>query len=143
MDKNDFDIDFDFEKDLGFDPEEFLDSDNPGDFDMSQFDDEELTASEENGENPGQEDFQDFDLDQEKLENYDLDEEELAQEDEFDPYAAEEVPQPDEDADYTEGDDFGEDLYFPRREHQEDDYQPEDGAQEYQEPAYDEQVEPY
>lgn len=143
MDKNDFDIDFDFEKDLGFDPEEFLDSDNPGDFDMSQFDDEEPTASEENGENPGQEDFQDFDLDQEKLENYDLDEEELAQEDEFDPYAAEDVPQPDEDADYTEGDDFGEDLYFPRREHQEDDYQPEDGAQEYQESAYDEQGEPY
>lgn len=45
MDKNDFDVDFDFDKDMGFDPEEFLGSDDPGDFDMSQFDDDDLNLS--------------------------------------------------------------------------------------------------
>lgn len=47
MDKNDFDIDFDFESEYGFDPEAFLNSENPGDFDLSEFDDNmEYSASE-------------------------------------------------------------------------------------------------
>ena len=36
MDKNDFDIDFDFEKELGFDPKEFLDSDQDGDLEQEE-----------------------------------------------------------------------------------------------------------
>ena len=47
MDKNDFDVDFDFDKDMGFDPEEFLGSDDPGDFDMSQFDEDDLKKTKE------------------------------------------------------------------------------------------------
>ena len=112
MDKNDFDVDFDFEKDLGFDPEEFLDSDDPGDFDMSQFDDLDL---------PGEETAPDADAD---FQDFDLDQQELAQEDEFDPYltedAGEDPEAPTEDADYSESDDLGEDLYFPKHETQYD-----------------------
>ena len=63
MDKNDFDIDFDFEKEYGFDPEEFLNSDNPGDFDLSQFDEEELAEEISEEEMPAE----DFDYDKEEV----------------------------------------------------------------------------
>ena len=66
MAKNDFDIDFDFEKEYGFDPKAILDSDySDDDLDLSQFDDEAL----------------DMDLDEipaGEFDNYDLD---YAQED--------------------------------------------------------------
>ncbi|MGN1015521.1 MAG: hypothetical protein ACI4PL_00835 [Faecousia sp.] len=60
MAKNEFDPDFDFEKEYGFDPNEFLDSDLDADIDFSQFDEEQPDAA------PGaeaEEDFSDFDLD--------------------------------------------------------------------------------
>ena len=57
MAKNDFDIDFDFEKEYGFDPKAILDSEyTDEDLDLSQFDDEAL-GLDDNGE------FADFDLD--------------------------------------------------------------------------------
>ena len=43
MGKNDFDIDFDFEKEYGFDPKDFLGSEeNDNEIDLSEFSDEEL-----------------------------------------------------------------------------------------------------
>lgn len=45
MDKNEFDLDFDFKQEYGFDPEEFLSSENPGEFDLTQFD-EDLAINE-------------------------------------------------------------------------------------------------
>ena len=61
MAKNDFDIDFDFEKEYGFDPKAILDSEyTDEDLDLSQFDDEAL------GIGPDAEtesEFDDFDLD--------------------------------------------------------------------------------
>ena len=136
MDKNDFDVDFDFEKDMGFDPEEFLNSDDPGEFDLSQFDDEDLGGEEQPKAQKPQEDFQDFELDDQELtpedyENYDLDQQEFAQEDGFDPYAQDDGA-PQDEGDYAEGDDFGEDLYFPRREHRE----PEEGQEDYPQEEY-------
>ena len=78
MDKNDFDVDFDFDKDMGFDPEEFLGSDDPGDFDMSQFDDDDLNLSDILGEDGGDAaDFQDYNMEEEKARS----------EDTFDPYS--------------------------------------------------------
>ena len=67
MAKNDFDIDFDFEKEYGFDPKAILDSEyTDDDLDLSQFDDEALGI--DLGEDP-QSEFDDFDL-----EGLDLDE---------------------------------------------------------------------
>ena len=47
MAKNEFDPDFDFEKEYGFDPNEFLDSDLDADIDFSQFDEEQPDAAPE------------------------------------------------------------------------------------------------
>ena len=107
MDKNDFDVDFDFSKDLGFDPDELLGSDDPGEFDMSQYDDDDLNLSELLGEEApsGEENFQD----------YNMDEEELRGEDDFEPYPPDQTPEQGEDADYGESEDLGEDLFFPKR----------------------------
>ena len=59
MAKNDFDIDFDFEKEYGFDPKAILDSDyTDEDLDLSQFDDEALGLDLES-----ESEFADFDLD--------------------------------------------------------------------------------
>ena len=61
MAKNDFDIDFDFEKEYGFDPKAILDSEyTDDDLDLSQFDDEALGL--DLGEEV-QSEFDDFDLD--------------------------------------------------------------------------------
>ena len=61
MAKNDFDIDFDFEKEYGFDPKAILDSEyTDDDLDLSQFDDEALGL--DLGEEADRE-FDDFDLD--------------------------------------------------------------------------------
>ena len=60
MAKDEFDADFDFEKEYGFDPNEFLDSDVDADIDFSQFDEEEPGAGAPGGAG---EDFSDIDLD--------------------------------------------------------------------------------
>ncbi|MBQ8834382.1 MAG: hypothetical protein IJ001_05605 [Oscillospiraceae bacterium] len=63
MAKNDFDLDFDFEKEYGFDPKSILDSDyNEEDLDLSQFDDEQLSIDLDSGAKSGDE-FEDFNLD--------------------------------------------------------------------------------
>ena len=107
MDKNDFDVDFDFSKDLGFDPDELLGSDDPGDFDMSQFDEDDLNLSELLGE--------DAPSDEENFQDYNMDEEELRSEGDFEPYPPDPAPEQGEDADYGESEDLGEDLFFPKR----------------------------
>ena len=49
MGKNDFDIDFDFEKEYGFDPKTLLGSDaNDDTVDLNEFSDEELGLSSQN-----------------------------------------------------------------------------------------------
>ena len=59
MAKNDFDLDFDFEKEYGFDPKAILDSEyTDEDLDLSQFDDEALGLNMES-----ESEFDDFDLD--------------------------------------------------------------------------------
>ena len=61
MAKNDFDLDFDFEKEYGFDPKAILDSDySDEDLDLSQFDDEALGID---LESEPESEFDDFDLD--------------------------------------------------------------------------------
>lgn len=63
MAKDDFDIDFDFEKEYGFDPNAILDSDvSDEDLDLSQFGDEELGMDLSDKSGDGEE-FDDFDLD--------------------------------------------------------------------------------
>ena len=70
MAKNDFDIDFDFEKEYGFDPKAVLDSEyTDEDLDLSQFDDDAMDI--DLGKMSGT-DFDDFDLD-----GLDLEDEEL------------------------------------------------------------------
>lgn len=149
MDKNDFDIDFDFEKELGFDPKEFLDSDQDGDFDLDEFKNIDL------------EDAQQDDLD---LSQFGLDEQ-LRQEDTYaapssdedafldydmdsqepdDGYGEEEPPYP-ENADYDE-DSYEEEeiLRRPRREYDEQsgydeeplDYEEQDGESRNDPPSY-------
>lgn len=107
MDKNDFDVDFDFSKDLGFDPDELLGSDDPGEFDMSQYDDDDLNLSELLGEEASS--------DEENFQDYNMDEEELRSEGDFEPYPPDQTPEQGEDADYGESEDLGEDLFFPKR----------------------------
>ena len=58
MAKNDFDIDFDFEEEYGFDPKAILDSEyTDDDLDLSQFDDEALGLNLEEAKD----EFADFD----------------------------------------------------------------------------------
>ena len=72
MAKNDFDLDFDFEKEYGFDPKSILDSDyNEEDLDLSQFDDEQLSIDLDS-ELTGSDEFTDFDLDSLDLSDLDL-----------------------------------------------------------------------
>ena len=69
MAKDKYDADFDFEKEYGFDPNEFLDSDADADIDFSQFTDEaDVSGSGETGE-----DFSDIDLDGLDLDDLNLD----------------------------------------------------------------------
>ncbi len=63
MAKNDFDIDFDFEKEYGFDPKSILDSDYTAeDLDFSQFDSDQLALDLDTQE--GGIGFEDFDLEE-------------------------------------------------------------------------------
>ena len=146
MDKNDFDIDFDFEKDLGFDPEEFLGSDDPGDFDMSQFDEDDLDLS----------DILDDADPTAEAQAHNEAEEQTLEEEPFEPYPddADDAKPAADDADYGESEDLGEDLYFPKRDRQPDDggfdpddYDPESYAPEDYAPEeggeYDSDVDPY
>ena len=71
MAKNDFDLDFDFEKEYGFDPKSILDSDNnENDLDLSQFDDEQLSFDFPSL-SADEDEFKDFDLDDLDLDSFD------------------------------------------------------------------------
>ena len=74
MAKNDFDVDFDFEKEYGFDPNAILDSDfSEEDLDLSQFEDDFQDAQPEKSAGEG---YDDFNLDDFNLDGIDLGEEE-------------------------------------------------------------------
>lgn len=75
MGKNDFDIDFDFEKEYGFDPKTFLDADEYDEnLDLSDFSDEELGLNEDAQTPPADPQDADFDLDDVDLDgDFDLD----------------------------------------------------------------------
>ena len=106
MDKNEFDIDFDFEKEYGFDPKAFLGTDEYDDnIDLSEFSDEELGLStpEAEVEVSEEEDALTEDFLSEE-------EEECAPEQEEDFFSEEEEEEdaPDEDEDYPDV------MVFPR-----------------------------
>lgn len=154
MAKNDFDIDFDFEKEYGFDPKAILDSEySDEDLDLSQFDEEALGADQAF-------EFDDFDLDgldlDEKEDTPDLERtrEEPRNEESFAPDAPEDLEEPDalDDLDFEDEDEeshpddsdsaeeitrranfFGMDTDVLRR-------QPEQQSPAYEEPLYQEQT---
>ena len=72
MAKNDFDIDFDFEKEYGFDPKAFLGAEEYDEnIDLSEFSDEELGLSGEKKETATDaDDPEDFNLDEMDLEDH-------------------------------------------------------------------------
>ena len=59
MDKNEFDIDFDFEKEFGLTPEDLMDPELDDDLDLSQFDFEE-PAAEDSAQDDGLDDIESF-----------------------------------------------------------------------------------
>ena len=125
MGKNDFDIDFDFEKEYGFDPKAFLGTEEYDEnIDLSEFSDEELGLTSQSApaaeEEAPEEDVTDsFDLD----EDLDLDaflnmgfrdeEDEEEPEEEMPDYPEEE---PEEEPEDSENEDFPDVMVFPRRE---------------------------
>ena len=103
MDKNDFDIDFDFEEEYGFDPKDFLPEDE--DFDYSELLEEDVPAEEQDATREYH-----FDQNPEAFQDVDLSEDDDADEDLAADYP--EHPEPEEARDYDEDDDvqsYGED----------------------------------
>lgn len=140
MGKNDFDIDFDFEEEYGFDPKAFLGTeDYKEDVDLDEFSDEELGLSPEDEE---EEAGEEYDLD-EDLEDFltmgdepeeEEAEEEPSEEEEEDVFEEEEVyeeeaPEYEEEEAYDEGPDL---LAVREKPEYEE-------APAYEEPAYEEQ----
>ena len=147
MDKNDFDIDYDFKKELGFDPDEFLNDDSAADPDMSELQDIDLS------------DMDPADLDLSKYgitEDYDISDDPMP-EGEFSDYDLDSPVQPQDGQAYDAGDvellrrkkeehedyvpeDFpmdGED--WAQSENPDEGYDPEAYPQDGEEPAYDDQ----
>ena len=158
MAKNDFDIDFDFEKEYGFDPKAILDSEyTDDDLDLSQFDDDFLNIDLDKRKEPS---FDDYDLEdadiseepagepdapaaEEETADFDFeaDEDDLDFGDEAEEYA--------DDADLTADMDFTRRANFfgmdtgaiPQQEFEEPVYQEQEPAYQeasYEEPVYDE-----
>ena len=103
MAKNDFDIDFDFDEEYGFDPKAVLGSEfEDEDLDFSDLDDIDLgmDAPEESEEEP---DYSDFDVDALDLEDLDLEEEKA------EPESVPEIP---EEPDRDDTEDYDEDALF-------------------------------
>lgn len=80
MAKDEFDMDFDFEKEYGFDPNEFLDGDQDADIDFSEFGDEEIAPVADAGE---EDDFSDLNLDDLDLDDLDLSDVDLGEDMDF------------------------------------------------------------
>ena len=103
MAKNDFDIDFDFEEEYGFDPKAVLGSDfDDEDLDFSDLDDIDLGLDEDE-EVKTEPDYSDFDVDSLDLEDLKLSEELLA-ETAVEEEAEEDLPDEDEDDLFDEED---------------------------------------
>ena len=103
MDKNDFDIDFDFEEEYGFDPKDFLPEDE--DFDYSELLEEDVPAEEQDATREYH-----FDQNPEAFQDVDLSEDDDADEDLAADYP--EHPETEDALDYDEDDDvqvYGED----------------------------------
>ncbi len=136
MGKNDFDIDFDFEEEYGFDPKAFLGTEEYDDnIDLSEFSDEDLGLKPESAyvsqpeaeEEPEEETLMESDADLDVLLGYAEEEDEPLEEEEPE-YYEEELPQPE----YAEEEtyDYGsEDL-------QEDESEESDMNDEYQQEEY-------
>ncbi len=119
MSKNDFDIDFDFEKEYGFDPKAFLGTEEYDEnIDLSEFSDEELGLSVQ--EEPVQEEDEEESF--ESGDEMDMDDflnlrEEEAEEEEDKPLFVQEEPQEDApEAEAEEEDDYPDVMTFPKRE---------------------------
>lgn len=124
MGKNDFDIDFDFEKEYGFDPKAFLGTEEYDEnIDLSEFSDEELGLTPQAA--PAAEEQDGFDLDEElnsddflnlgnqEEESFETEEEDFAMEEED--FSEDEVEE--EAPAQTEAeDDYPDVMVFPRRE---------------------------
>ncbi len=120
MAKNDFDIDFDFEKEYGFDPKSILDSEYAEDsLDLTQFDLEQLRLDLESEDTDGDA-FRDFDLDDPQPEDGEPAPASTAQEealfdDDEDDFEGEPYTEEEEELDQTRRVNFF-NLHLPKRE---------------------------
>ena len=141
MGKNDFDIDFDFEKEYGLDPKDFLDSDEHDDIDLSEFSDEDLGLTPSEGDVDADVYDQNFADGEASDDSYD-------QEDDLDAFLnmrrerAEENPQ--DTGDYAEEDFDPEEDYSEENYPEEDDFRgdafgQDDYAEDYQEDSDEEE----
>jgi len=134
MAKDEFDMDFDFEKEYGFDPNEFLDGDQDADIDFSEFIDEQEAPKADAGK---EDDFSDLDLDDLDLGDVDLSDVDLGEDMDFS-----DVSFDDDDvsaADFDPSSILGEDFGIPAQEpayQQEPLFQKEPAAPAEQEPSY-------
>lgn len=137
MGKNDFDIDFDFEKEYGLDPKEFLDSDgHDDDIDLSEFSDEDLGLTSSG-------DGVDADIYGQDFMDEEVSDDSYSEEDDLDAFLnmrkerAEETPQED---DYSEEDFSQEDSEYPEDEELHGDaFGPEDYSEDYPEDGEEEE----
>ena len=145
MAKNDFDIDFDFEKEYGFDPKAILDSDfSDEDLDLSQFEEEQLSID-LSAENEDDFDFTSLNLDARTDRDIDLDDLDL--DDVLEEEAAEKedlLPEEEEDEfgfgeDLDAEDDFAAD-FEEEEPFEEDDFQEEFSEEAFAEEDYDEDL---
>ena len=117
MGKNDFDIDFDFEKEYGFDPKAFLGTEEYDEnIDLSEFSDEDLgltAPAAEEQEEDGFESPEDIDLDaflsggeSDEADGFEMEEEDFSMED----------AEPEKDEESAEDEDYPDVMVFPKKE---------------------------
>ena len=139
MAKDEFDMDFDFEKEYGFDPNEFLDGDQDADIDFSEFMDEQEAPKADAGK---EDDFSDLNLDDLDLDDLDLGDVDLSDVDLGEDMDFSDVSFDDDDvsaADFDPSSILGEDFDIPAQEpayQQEPLFQKEPAAPAEQEPSY-------
>ena len=140
MGKNDFDIDFDFEKEYGLDPKDFLDSDEHDDIDLSEFSDEDLGLTPSDGD-------ADADIYGQDFADGEASDDAYGQEDDLDAFLnmrkerAEENPQDTDD--YSEEDFNPEEDYPEEEELRGDAFGQDDYAEDYQEDSDEEESAQY
>ena len=140
MGKNDFDIDFDFEKEYGLDPKDFLDSGEHDDIDLSEFSDEDLGLTPSDGD-------ADADIYGQDFADGEASDDAYGQEDDLDAFLnmrkerAEENPQDTDD--YSEEDFNPEEDYPEEEELRGDAFGQDDYAEDYQEDSDEEESAQY